>query len=71
MFGEQIRNSTKKGGLLYGSSKCMWAAIHCNHDSAIITTVNSTHLTVQCSKAAKIHKTTYSCCNAIAYHGTL
>ncbi len=42
---------------------CIATAIHCNYDSNIFTTLNSTHLTVGGFKVAKIHKTLYSCFN--------
>ncbi len=51
----------KKGRLIYGINKCTCTAIH----SDIFRTVNSTHLTLRCSKVAK--NTTQSCFKGIVH----
>lgn len=65
MFGEQVQKFSKKGRLFYGSNKCMCTAIHCNNNSGIFTTVNSTHfpLIAEYTKYTKPQTVALNCNN--------
>lgn len=63
MFGEQVQNSAKRADCFMAATNAR--AIHCNNNSGIFKTVNSTHfqLIAKYTKYTKPHTVALNCNN--------